>query len=556
MDKMLVPGQKLQMGKYCILKQIASGGFGNTYEVKNLYFDERYAMKEFFMKGINERDDNATSISVSNKDNREQFHNQLEKFKKEARRLRNLHNEHIVQVFDLFEENGTAYYVMDFVDGESLSHYLKKRSKPFKEDDVLQILSQVLDALGAVHEKNIWHLDLKPANIMMDKSGRVKLIDFGASKQMSSKDGYTSTMTSMCYTAGYAPTEQIEQNVELIGPWTDIYSLGATLYNLLTNNQPPTISEMFGADAFSYSQPVSDKTKYLVRWMMKPNRQSRPQSVQEIRDFLDKPFNEEIYSEKGQSSEEEKTVLGNTSKRKKESSSKKLLKERWFPWAVGASVLFVGLIIFLLLGGKGGETIEIDSDKVDSMKTSISSAIDKKVEKMFFESPLGVGSYSGEIDTIRKPHGNGELIFTDGRIYRGPFVHGKLEGKNAYFKYDNGDTFEGSFVNNGFSEGKYTIKDDGSYFIGTFKNGQPDKGQWHSANGKLISKSVNIKDDPIIKTMKDNIGVPELWVEEEDNSVNEKELEQERKAAKKRLRELEKEMRGDNTRYTSKFGLG
>ncbi len=486
-DKMLIPGQKLQMGKYCILKQIASGGFGNTYEVKNLYFDERYAMKEFFMKGINERDDNATSVSVSNKDNREQFHNQLEKFKKEARRLRKLHNEHIVQVFDLFEENGTAYYVMDFVDGESLSHYLKKRSKPFKEDEVLQILSQVLDALGAVHEKNIWHLDLKPANIMMDKTGRVKLIDFGASKQMSSKDGYTSTTTSMCYTAGYAPTEQIEQNVDLIGPWTDIYSLGATLYNLLTNNQPPTISEMFGADAFSYSQPVSDKTKYLIRWMMQPNRQSRPQSVQEIRAFLDRPFNGAEFPDEKSSDDLEETVIGNTPKHKKETANNNLLKERWFPWAVSGFVLLVGLIIFLLLGGKGGETVEIDSDKVDSMKTSISSALNKKrVEKMYFESPLGVGSFSGDVDNNRKPHGTGELIFTDGRIYRGPFVHGKLEGKNAYFKYDNGDTFEGTFVNNGFSEGKYTIIDDGSYFIGDFRKGQPNKGIWYDKNGKRL----------------------------------------------------------------------
>lgn len=215
-------GTTLQMGKYRIVRFIASGGFGNTYEVINVEFEERMAMKEFFMRGVNEREDDSVSVSVSNADNKHQFEVQKEKLKKEARRLRRLHNENIVKVHDLFEENGTVYYVMDYIDGESLSKRLKRTSKPLSEDEVWNILPQLLKALDEVHRNGIWHLDIKPANIMVDSHGKALLIDFGASKQLRSSEGYSvSTSTAMCYTPGYAPMEQIEQDFDKFGPWTD-----------------------------------------------------------------------------------------------------------------------------------------------------------------------------------------------------------------------------------------------------------------------------------------------------------------------------------------------
>ena len=243
-QQMLPEQSSLQGGKYKVERRIASGGFGNTYEVTNTVFQERMALKEFFMKGISEREADSTTVSVSNTVNAGQFQSQKEKFWKEALRLRRLHNPHIVQVHDLFEENGTAYYAMDFVDGESLSNRLKRTKAPVPEAEVRSILSQVLDALEEVHSHGIWHLDLKPGNILVDGKGNARLIDFGASKQMSATEGYTTTTTAMCYTPGYAPTEQIDQKMELIGPWTDLYALGGTLYNLLTRNTPPSVSEM------------------------------------------------------------------------------------------------------------------------------------------------------------------------------------------------------------------------------------------------------------------------------------------------------------------------
>lgn len=275
-------------GTYRIDSYLSSGGFGNTYVATNIEFDERVAIKEFFMKGVTQRDDNQTTVSVSNAENSNSFHEQKEKFKKEARRIRQLKNEHIVSVHDLFEENGTAYYVMDYVDGENLAERMKRTGNPMSEQEVRAILPQILDALKCVHDEGMWHLDLKPANIMLDKAGNVKLIDFGASKQLNAQKGGATTSTAISYTNGYAPREQMEQNYDKFGPWTDIYALGATLYNLLTNKRPslPTdIDDDINTDKhISLPLPTSTSVemRQLVLKMMQTNRLQRPQSIEDI----------------------------------------------------------------------------------------------------------------------------------------------------------------------------------------------------------------------------------------------------------------------------------
>jgi len=283
----MLPIGTILHGTYRVEEYLSSGGFGNTYVVTNVQFDEAYALKEFFMKGISQRE-GQTTVSVSNADNQQQFESQREKFKKEARRLRKLQNGHIVHVHDLFEENGTAYYVMDLLDGESLSARMKRTKRPMTEQEVLSVLPQVLSALKEVHAQQIWHLDLKPGNIMTDRQGNAVLIDFGASKQMDAAQGYTGTSTALCYTPGYAPSEQIDGNIKRIGPWTDFYALGATLYNLLTSLQPPSTSDvmMEGAEAFSFPSSVSSEMQQLVVWLMNARPAARPQSVEEIEQRL------------------------------------------------------------------------------------------------------------------------------------------------------------------------------------------------------------------------------------------------------------------------------
>ena len=273
---------------YRIDSYLSSGGFGNTYVATNIAFEERVAIKEFFMKGVTERDGNHTTVSVSNSENTNSFLEQKEKFKKEARRLRRLKNEHIVKVHDLFDENGTAYYVMDYMDGENLSERLKRIGRPMTESEVNLLLPQILDALKAVHNEGFCHLDIKPSNIMLEKGNKVKLIDFGASKQLGAKGTLTSNeSTAFAKTPGFAPREQIEQNLDKIGPWTDIYALGATLYCLLTTKYPPMPSDI--DDDMSLDKhlalPMPETAgglKNLVLQMMKTNRLQRPQSIDAI----------------------------------------------------------------------------------------------------------------------------------------------------------------------------------------------------------------------------------------------------------------------------------
>lgn len=322
----------LQGGKYRIERVLGQGGFGNTYVGYNTEFEETVAIKEFFMKGVTERDEMTCSVSVSNSDNVPQFEEQREKFKKEARRLRKLKNEHIVKVHDLFEENGTAYYVMDFIDGESLAERMKRTGNAMTESDVKAILSQILEALKEVHQNEIWHLDLKPGNIMIDKSGHVFLIDFGASKQIRA-NGSMTTSTALCYTPGYAPNEQIGQMYDRFGPWTDIYALGATIYNLLTNKKPPMAIDIEEdeEDAFDFPASVSEDMRKLVVWMMQPKRKARPQNVNGLIEKLDakqaaeknpvaeaKP-DQETMSKSETLPESEETILEGSSRRLNES---------------------------------------------------------------------------------------------------------------------------------------------------------------------------------------------------------------------------------------------
>lgn len=281
-------------GTYKIESYLASGGFGNTYLAKNIEFDETYAIKEFFVKGVCQRDGNSTTISVSNAENTNSFEQQREKFKKEARRLRSLSNPHIVKVYDLFEENGTAYYVMDYVDGVNLSVRLKRTNVPLAESEVRNYLNQILDGLEAIHNKGMFHLDIKPANIMVDSHDVVKLIDFGASKQQSTVGGATMS-TGISYTNGYAPSEQIAQSYDKFGPWTDFYALGATMYKLLANQDPPSVSDLSEDETedkhLALPMPnVSEEMKKLVVWMMQVNRLKRPKDVGEIKKLLQQLF--------------------------------------------------------------------------------------------------------------------------------------------------------------------------------------------------------------------------------------------------------------------------
>ena len=512
-------------GTYRIDSYLSSGGFGNTYVATNVEFDERVAIKEFFMKGVTQRDDNQTTVSVSNLENNDSFLGQKEKFKKEARRIRQLKNEHIIAVQDLFEENGTAYYGMDFVDGEKLSERLKHTGEPMSENEVRDILPQILDALKSVHDAGIWHLDLKPANIMLTKEGKVKLIDFGASKQLDAQKGGATTSTAISYTNGYAPREQMEQNYDKFGPWTDIYALGATLYNLLTNKRPPLptdIDDDISEDkhnALPFPDSV-DGMKYLVLQMMKTNRLQRPQSIDAIinaeKTRKEEPKQTPNPAKAPQSSsayDDEATIIAEpkTKKERKTEAPKPKPQESDSGYSQTPPkqetytsshiednggeghdktiiILMVAALVIVVLfffngGSCGNRTVSAPEPTPAPIETTV-----QEVERMQYTTAIGGCQYTGPVDEQRQPNGWGEAFFNDGRYYHGSFEHGVLTGDDCYFKYANGDTFRGKFRNNAFYYGTYTIASDGSYYVGSYKNGQPDGGTWYNKNGKVIER--------------------------------------------------------------------
>lgn len=274
-------GATLQNGKYRIEKVLGQGGFGITYLATQTVLGNKVAIKELFMQGVNDRQD--SSVTVSNNANSNLFTHQKRKFVKKAQRIAGLDNKHIVKVHDMFEENDTAYYVMDYIEGESLQDVITHHHGALAESSVRDYLNQILSALSAMHQHSIWHLDIKPANIMLDKNGNIVLIDFGASKQIES-DGTLTVSTSLSLTQGFAAPEQLQGTIQNIGAWTDFYALGATLYVLLTRTMPPTFADIAseGSNTFHFSQNVSTQMRLLVVWMMKLNKHERPQSVDEV----------------------------------------------------------------------------------------------------------------------------------------------------------------------------------------------------------------------------------------------------------------------------------
>ena len=287
----LQPNTTLQGGKYRIERVLGQGGFGITYLAEHVSVHKRVAIKELFIasqgQAVNGRSGN--NVTVTNAVNQVLFDKHKEKFKKEASRLATLRHKNLVRVYEWFEENGTVYYVMDFIEGETLRDKLN-REGVLPESLVMNYLQQLLSALQVVHEKDIWHLDIKPENIMVDSNNHVYLIDFGASKHIEQSNGTLTTSSMLAYTPGYFPPEQSAVTMKNIGAWTDIYALGATLYNLLTRRNPPTFDVIIseGCNAFSFPSNISSQTQDLIVQMMKVNRNERPQSVSQIVALIDK----------------------------------------------------------------------------------------------------------------------------------------------------------------------------------------------------------------------------------------------------------------------------
>lgn len=277
---------QLQDGKYKILSLIGSGGFGNTYLALQVDLGRKVAIKEFFMKEFCERDKTTSRVVVPAEGSKAVVEKYKAKFLKEAQMIASLRSDHVVDIYDIFKENDTAYYVMDYVDGGSLKDRVEA-SGPMSAKAAVGYVLQVAEALSYLHSNNILHLDVKPANILLDRDGRAILIDFGISKHYDSDGGQTST-TPVGISKGYAPIEQYQQgSVANFTPATDVYSLGATLLYLLTGKTPPDAMEVTN-DGLSGEvlSRFPAKIRKAIAASMQARRKERPQTVGEFKAML------------------------------------------------------------------------------------------------------------------------------------------------------------------------------------------------------------------------------------------------------------------------------
>ena len=282
----LSKGTLLQNGKYRIENVLGQGGFGITYLARQEILEREVCIKEFFMRDFCNRSETNSSVTLGTTANKELMERYLNKFIKEARTIAALEHPNIIHIHDIFKENDTAYYVMDYIEGESLAEMVKRRG-PLPEEEAVAYIRSIADALKYVHERSINHLDVKPGNIMVRRAdSRVFLLDFGLSKQYDTAGNQTSS-TPLGISHGFAPIEQYSpEGIKAFSPQTDIYSLGATLYYLITGATPPPASELFASELEGFPSTISASVKEAVGQAMKPQKKERPQSVNEFLKLL------------------------------------------------------------------------------------------------------------------------------------------------------------------------------------------------------------------------------------------------------------------------------
>lgn len=253
----LSSGSVLQ-GRYAVGRVIGKGGFGVTYLAYDIKHDEKIAVKEYYPYGIALRNPESTIVSVSTEEAADIFKSGAEKFYDEARLVAAFNgNPSIVSVYDFFYENDTVYYTMEYLEGQTLKGLVEKNGI-ITAAQAVYIAEKVSSALMTAHSANILHRDVSPDNIMICNDGKVKLLDFGAARQVVAN---ASQSLSVILKQGFAPLEQYQKKGRQ-GPWTDIYSLGATLYFALTKDIPDDPMTRFESDdeyssnKYSIEQPL------------------------------------------------------------------------------------------------------------------------------------------------------------------------------------------------------------------------------------------------------------------------------------------------------------
>ncbi len=283
----IIPLGKMLNNRYVVGKVLGKGGFGITYKALDNKEKKIVAVKEYYPSGVVHRDTGTTKITVTSQSDEETFKIGADKFFEEAKLIARFNgNPNIVSVREFFYENGTVYFVMEYLDGTDLKRFIKLNGGKLSQEKVLYVANVVTDALVITHSLNVLHRDISPDNIFIEKDGNIKLIDFGAARQVLAEQ---SKSLSVILKQGFAPLEQYQRRGKQ-GPWTDIYAIGASLYYCLTGKAPDEVTERLDfpeigkADEFG----VDESFWNIIEKALAVKKEERYQSVIEMKADLNR----------------------------------------------------------------------------------------------------------------------------------------------------------------------------------------------------------------------------------------------------------------------------
>ena len=277
----LPPGTLI--GGYQVVRKVAAGGFGVVYQATDAE-GQQVAIKEYLPASLTSREPGELAPQVA-PEKLSLYRLGLKSFFEEGRSLAQISHPSVVSVMNFFRENDTVYMVMNYLEGASLQDFIvtareQKKQKVFRESTIRSLYDEILRGLRIVHQHKMLHLDLKPANIMITDDNRAVMLDFGAAREVLNKEG---NFTRPMYTPGFAAPEMYRRD-STMGPWTDIYAIGACIYSCMQGYPPNDAPQRLEKDRLALSLTrlrgvYSDNLIEVVEWCMSLDPLSRPQSV-------------------------------------------------------------------------------------------------------------------------------------------------------------------------------------------------------------------------------------------------------------------------------------
>ncbi len=489
----LPPGTILN-DRYLLGKVLGQGGFGITYLGWDLVLNSKLAVKEYLPQTLATRVQGATTVSAFTAgESQESFNYGLNKFLEEARALAQfIDHPGIVGVRDFFPANGTAYLVMQYIDGSTFKDFLKEQGGKVSIEVAMGVMMPAMDALKEVHSKNIIHRDISPDNIYILNNGQVKLLDFGAARQAIGEQGKS---LSIILKAGYAPEEQYRSRGEQ-GPWTDIYAVGATIYRAITGQVPPEALDRMYSDSLTPPSKlgvnISPPVEEAVLMALAVNARDRFQNIQAMQNALMgvKAAPPPVVAQAANSSWSSGTPAVSTGpvspgfpvsatpiSPSPSGSGVPPAREAGEGLYIGpgspqapkkksaAGKVLIGVGVFVLLAVVGlGALIMSMANTTGTLNNSDGSR---------YEGQLSWGV----------PSGQGVMTYANGDRYEGLFKNGKREGQGTLTEAD-GTKFAATWLADEISGQATITESDGRKYVGEVKNLQADgKGALTLADG-------------------------------------------------------------------------